>query len=564
MFIASVFLDNRRGDGYIVAVSPSPGSGPSLLLSGGVVHRSPGEATGADGLLVRDGVVAAVGPSAGLREQAPAGTRVVHLGGRTVLPAFIDSHTHFHRGAILRRLFLDFDALRPASVAAVCALVAERARETPPGAWIQGDSLSAVRLAEGRLPDRRELDAAAPDHPVVLRGIGKHVVAANSAALAAAGIDRAVVDPPGGRVERDPDGEPTGILHETAKLRLDQSHPQTVVPQPSPEDRRAALRAGIRELHAAGIGSIHEMVRLPEEAGDLAALHAEGGLGIRVRLYYRVHESPLSLDWLVALGIRRGLGDDWFRILGVKVSIDGFCIFRNAAVHEPYAGQPDNLGLLRVEPDRLADLVARANAQGLNVAVHAVGARAVDLALDAFEAAGPPVAGPHRLEHGYVDMDRPRLDRMARLGLAWSTQPAFCSGYAAEWQDAFGSARTARLMPLRDGLEAGLPMLFNSDFPCVGFDPLVAIRQAVPRLLDGRSAGGEVRAARVAAWRACTTTPAEVVRDAGLGRLAPGALADLVVLDGDPFDPGTDLAEVAVRATMVGGTLVHGSSELGG
>jgi predicted amidohydrolase YtcJ len=539
-------------------------SSPDVLLIGGTVYRTPGERAHGDAVLVRDGLIAAVGPAETLRTASGAGTTIVDLRGRAVLPAFIDSHTHFHRGAVLRRLFLDFDALRPAAVSEVSRLVTERAGAIPPGAWVQGDSLSPVRLAEGRLPNRYELDAAAPRNPVVLRGIGKHVVAANTAALAAAGIDRETADPAGGRIERDETGEPTGILHETAKLRLDQSRPDTVVPQPSAEERTEALRAGFGDLHAAGIATIHEMIRLPEEAGDLAAIHAAGDLGVRVRLYYRVHESPLSLDWLVSLGIRRGFGDDWLKVLGMKVSVDGFCIFRNAAVYEPYSGEPDNLGLLRIDSDRLCELVRRANDAGLNVAVHAVGARAVDLALDAFAAAGPAISGPHRLEHGYVDMDPGRLARMRQLGLVWSTQPAFCEGYAAEWHDAFGAERTARLMPLRDGAEAGLTMLFNSDFPCVGFDPLVAIRQAVPRLLAGRRDDVAVRDARVAAWRACTTSPADVAGDSLLGRVESGALADLVIVDEDPFDGRTDLAQVVVRATMIAGALVHRSSELGG
>jgi predicted amidohydrolase YtcJ len=397
----------------------------------------------------------------------------------------------------------------------------------------------------------------------VLRGIGKHVVAASSAALAAAGIDRDTPDPPGGRIERDERGEPTGILHERAKLRLDQSHPDTPVPQPTTGQRRSALKAGFGDLHCAGVATIHEMVRLPEEAGDLSALHASGELGVRVRLYYRVHETPLSLDWLVALGIRRGFGDDWLRVLGVKVSIDGFCIFRNAAVHEPYLGEPDNIGLLRIEPDRLDALVARANRHGLNVAVHAVGARAVDLALDAFERAGPAVAGPHRLEHAYVDVDEARLRRARELGVAWSTQPAFVSAYLKEWTAAFGEERTERLMSLATGARLGLTLLFNSDFPCVPVDPLEGIRVAVERTVAGRQVGGGQRVGLVDAWRAYTTVPAAVGCDRRLGRLAAGTFADLVVLDEDPFASGR-LPGGGVRATMVNGVLVHGEVELGG
>lgn len=525
------------------------------------VYRAPGDPQPADAIAIHDGRIQSVGA----RDEMPRGAEtgpVIDLRGRTVLPAFIDSHTHFHRGAILRALYLDFETLRPASVGEVLGHVAERAATLPAGAWLQGDSLSGLRLAEARLPDRRELDRVAPHNPVVLRGIGKHVVAANSAALVAAGIDRDTADPPGGRIERDADGTPTGILHERAKLRLDQSHPETVVPSPSEPDRRRALCAGIRDLHRAGIATIHEMVRLTEEAADLSALRADGELGVRVRLYYRVHESPIALDWLVGLGIRRRLGDDWLRVEGVKISVDGFCIFRNAAVHEPYPGRPDDRGLLRIEPDRLDELVRTANAQGLNVAVHAVGARAVDLALDAFERAGSAVAGPHRLEHAYIDMDEPRLRRTRDLGLIWSVQPAFVPAYAREWTAIFGADRADAIMPLALGDELGIPMLYNSDFPCVPFDPLDGIRAAVGRKVEGGTLGARHAITLERAWHGFTTAPADLTGDARIGRLEVGRHADLVVFDEDPFDHGTDLALLSVRATMVDGTFVHGGGEM--
>ena len=517
----------------------------------------------ADAIGIRDGTIVALGSWAELQAGVGRATRVLDAGGRTVTPSFIDSHTHFHRGAIVRRFYLDFESLAPASIGDVLEHVRARASGTRAGAWIQGDSLSASRLDEGRFPDRHELDLAAPDHPVVLRGIGKHVIAANSRALSRAGIDRDTSDPAGGRIERDAAGEPTGVLHETAKLRLDQSRPDSVVPLPTAEERRSALRAAYGDLQAAGITTIHEIIRLPEEADDHAALRAAGELGVRVRLFYRVHESPISLDWLTGLGIRRGLGDDWLRVLGVKVSIDGFCIFRNAAVEEPYLGEPDNCGLFRVTSDVLDDLVARANAQGLQVALHAVGPRAVDRALDSFERAGPPTAGPYRLEHGYLDIDVDRLARARRLGAAWSVQPAFLGAYRREWADAFAPDRIDRIMPLATGLALGIPTQLNSDFPCAPFDPLDAIRLAVDR--PGAAGGRHPEAIDVcSAWRAYTTTPAAIAGEPRLGRLAVGSPADLIVLDGDPFGLQPDVAGLAVRGTMVGGTLVHDTADIGG
>lgn len=556
-------LDNPLQDAYILGVPQSPGRLLDVVVRGGRVHATAGDESPGDAVGIRDGRIVMLGPWATLREAVDSTTRIIDAGGRIVTPSFVDSHAHFHRGAVLRHCFLDLEALAPSGIPDVLRHVRERAASVAAGTWVQGDSLSASRLEERRFPDRHELDRVAPGHPVVLRGIGKHVVAANSMALGAAGIDRETPDPPGGRIERDGAGEPTGVLHEQAKLRLDQSRTDTVVPMPSVADRHAALRAGYRDLLAAGITTIHEMVRLPEEAGDHAALRAQGELGVRVRLFYRVHESPLSLDWLVQLGIRRGLGDGWLRVLGVKVSVDGFCIFRNAAVLEPYRGEPDNRGLLRVEAARLEELVASANAQGLQVAVHAVGPRAVDLALDAFERAGPAVAGPYRLEHAYLDIDAARLERATRLGLAWSVQPAFLAAYRREWADAFEPERIDRIMPLRLGAEIGLPIQLNSDFPCVPFDPLDGIRAAVTRsTADGRSHSQTLDVAT--AWRAYTTTPCDLAGESDLGRITIGSRADLVFLDGDPFADGADLATVAVRATMLDGTLVAGEGLGGG
>ncbi|HSL76633.1 MAG TPA: amidohydrolase family protein, partial [Candidatus Limnocylindrales bacterium] len=273
--------------------------------------------------------------------------------------------------------------------------------------------------------------------------------------------------------------------------------------------------------------------------------------------------SPLSLDWLLDLGLRHGRGDDWFKVLGVKISIDGFCIFRNAAVDEPYRNEPDNRGLLRIDPQRLDELVATATANGLQVAVHAVGPRAVDLALDAFERAEPPTVAPHRLEHAYLDLDPARIERIRRSGAVWSTQPSFLGAYQREWADAFEPVRIDHIMPIASGLKAGLPLILDSDYPCAPFDPISAIRLAVERRCLDDSPHPE-RIDPATAWRAMTTTPADIVGDERLGRIERGARADLVVLDGDPFADGAELASVGVRSTLVDGIVVYGDDMRGG
>ena len=525
-----------------------------LILANAEIHRLPGDPAPASSLAIHDGAVVSIGSIDDTRTAAPD-ARVIDLAGRTVLPSFIDSHTHFHRAAILAELHLDFETIAPTSIQDVLDAVHQRVALTAAGGWIEGDSICAGRLVEKRLPDRNELDAVAGDHPVLIRGIGKHVVAANSAALALAGIDRDTPDPPGGRIERDAAAEPTGVLHERAKLRLDTSAPDTVVPRVDPARRRAAVKLGTRKLHSMGITTIHEMVRLPEEAGDLAALHATRELDLRVRLYYRVHETPISLDWLIGLGLQRGWGDEWLRLNGVKISIDGWCIFGNAAVHQPYEGEHGGTGLLRIEPAQLNDLVARADAAGLAVAVHAVGARAVDAALDAFEAVAPALSGPHRIEHAHLDVDEARLKRMARLGLVLSAQPGFLDAYADDWATLLAPDRVERIMPLATASGLGIPIIVNSDMPSGPAGPLHTIRAASNRSFGSNASAHAQDLSIRDAWRAHTNVPAEVTADGAVGRLDPGRRADIVIVDGRPFENGGAVPD-EVGATLLDGGVV--------
>jgi predicted amidohydrolase YtcJ len=538
---------------------------PDTILRGGRIHATVRRTADASAIAIAAGRVLAIGSDDEIDALADGrGTAVVELRGRAVTPAFVDSHTHFHRAALVRRLYLDFETLAPAGHAQLLDLVATRHRDLPAGTWLQGDSLRPSALAEGVLPDRRALDRVSGDRPVVLRGIGKHIVLANSAALMAAGIDATTPDPPGGRIERDADGEPTGILHERAKLRLDASATDTVIPSPSPETRLDAIRAAVGDLHQLGITTIHEMIRLPEEVDDLAALHALDQLPLRVRLSYRVHETPIHLAQLAALGIRRGFGDDWFRVLGIKVSVDGWCIFGNAAVEEPYVGAAGGLGLMRIEPGELRAIVVAANDRGLGVALHAVGPRAVDAALDAFQAAGPASAGPYRLEHGHLDMDERRLARMRDLDVAWSVQPGLLPAYRADWQAILEPARVDAILPLAAGAALGIPILQNSDVPSGPQAPFAAIGAAVTREAGGRRIGADQGITLVEAWRGWTTIPHAVAGERDLGPLVPGATADLIVLSADPFDGAPSaLSDLQVEATMLDGRFVHGGAQDG-
>jgi predicted amidohydrolase YtcJ len=517
--------------------------------------------SGVTAVRVRHGLIAAVGSDARALAGRTSRTEVVDLRGRVVLPGFVDSHTHFHRSTILRRHFIDLDDPSITRVKDVVDAVAARASHKPKGSWIEGDNLSDGRLKERRLPTRHDLDGAAPEHPVLLRGVGKHLAVANSLALRLAGIDRTTPDPAGGRIERDADGEPTGVLHERGKLRLDTTRVDTVVPPLDESDRLKALSDGLRELHERGITSIHEITRTRDEFADYECLREMGELSVRVVSYVRVVEAQATLDDLTSVGFRSGYGDDWLRLGGVKVSIDGSCTFKNAAMYEPYPGEPNNTGIVRIAQDELDDVVQAADAAGLAVAVHAIGPRAVDMAIDAFGAArrrNPQSMLRHRIEHAYVMPGRDRLARMRGLDLLLSTQPSFMSSVGDIWIDIFGHDAVRDMVPLRTALDVGLTVLANSDCPTAPVDPLLAVATAVTRKTRGGKVLGTAESVTVAdAIDMQTTAPALAIRqEARVGRVAEGMLADLVVLGEDPRDVSpAEVVDIPVHATIVDGAM---------
>lgn len=543
-----------------------PARHPFALLNGNVYPAA--GAPRSEAILIWGDRVVAVGSTAQVRDDAPAGTTQIDLDGRTVLPAVTDSHTHYHRASQLEAHFLDFSTLAPTSLSDVIKLVAQRRASQPGEAWIQGDNLSAAALSDRRLPTRLELDAACSDRPVILRTVGKHGIAANSAALAAACITSETPDPPGGRIERDSAGIPTGVLHETAKLRLDATRADTVVPALDEHRRLDALEAGIERLSRAGIAEIHEIVQSPAEMADYQRLREEGRLKARVVFYVRVVEGQSTLSDLTRMGLRSGFGDDWLRLGGVKVSIDGSCTLHNAAVYGGYLDEPDNSGLVRIGSDDLIELVAGASRSGLQVAIHAIGQRAVDMALNALQESSDvdgSVGLRHRLEHAYLAPLPGQLDRMRDLGVVVSTQPAFLQVNGDTWPVMFGQDATNRMMPMASLIDRGIPVQINTDFPNAPLDPIANMRAAVERkTLAGQVIGKSEAVTPAMAWSLASEGSAYgAFEERRRGRLDPGFLADLVVLCTDPIATGS-LDGVAVEATIVGGDVMWAHPRLRG
>ncbi len=535
---------------------------PTILING-TVRTLATDGVGQEAIGIAGDRIVAVGSQEAVRAACPDG-KLVDLAGATVLPSFTDSHTHFKRASAFLALYLDFEILEAKSIADIRDAVATRTAVEPSGTWIQGDSLNPSLLDERRFPTRHELDEVSPAHPVVLRSVGRHVVVANSLALNRAGIDASTPDPLGGRIEHDDEGGLTGVLHEEAKLRLDANRLDTVIPPDSVKDRVTALSRGIELLNRNGITAIHEMPRDPDQVSDWLRLYETEQPRVRVRFYIRGLAAQTSFRDVLGAGLRSGFGNEWLTLGGVKFSIDGSGVYRNAMVYDPYPGQPENRGLQRLDGDEFVEAVQLTHDGGLQIAVHAIGQRAVDMALDAFAALGEPgpqlAARRHRLEHAYFPARPGQLERIRDLGLVLSIQPSAIEYSGDAWRKVFEDDVLTGVIPIADAVRLGIPVQINSDFPCTRLDPFVGIQAAVMRTTRTGHVLDETQAIDVAqALWMMTYQPAHTAfEESWRGRLAPGLAADLIVVDRDPLEVSPeDLDDLLVLKTIAGGRLVY-------
>ncbi len=491
-----------------------------------------------------------------------AGPHTVRLNGRgnLVIPGFVDSHIHFASWAVARRQ-VDLTGARTLSEA--LERVRAAAEKVPPGEWVIGRGWDHSTWDGGRFPTRADLDPVVPDRPVLLTRKDGHSIWVNSLALARAGIGRETPDPPGGRIDRDDRGEPTGILREGPAMRL----VWQAVGRPGPDAIESALREAIPEAHRLGLTGIHE-IDGREAFQAYQRLNRTGSLTLRVRLFLNpAHE---LLEPATRLGLMSGFGDDWLRISGVKFFADGSLGSLTALMLEPYEGTEDNCGVAVTAADQLRAWVEAASRAGLAVAIHAIGDRANRVCLDILEATRELWASRGlrpRIEH--VQLLHPAdIPRLARIGVVASMQPIHCT------QDLFlaerhWGARSRYGYAWRSLLDQGTALAFGSDCPVETLDPFRGLFAAVTRRReDGYPPAGWYPEERLDIWsavRAYTVGAAFAVGEEGWwGSLRPGSYADLVVLDRDIFEARPEeLLDTRVLATVVGGRLVYADPAFG-
>jgi hypothetical protein len=521
-----------------------------LLIRNGRIWTGDASQPWAEAAVAREGRFAFVGREA--EAALPRAAEVLDARGRLVVPGLFDGHAHLLNTGLAMR---SVDLKDVPSVAEAVARVAERVRSTPPGGWVRGAGWDQHLWPGARFPDRRDLDRVSPETPVVLIHTSGHCVWVNSAALRAAGVTAETEAPFGGAIDRDKDGEPAGILRDAASRLV-----YDAMPQPSQDDRIAAVREAVEHAHRLGLTGAHAMDVGRGELAALRTLRERGELTLRVRAYL---SSARREEWFGRE--RTGVGDEQLAIGGVKFFADGALGSLTAWMLEPYEGSADT-GLPLWDMAELEGAVRWCLEEGLAPAVHAIGDRANREVLDILERTRSIADElPRRIEHAQV-LSREDVARFGALGVTASAQPIHATQDLAKVDRCWGD-RGRYAYAFASLLASGANLAFGSDAPVETMDPIAGIHAAVTRRnAGGEPAGGWYPRERVsldAALRAYTTGCAAATReDSRLGRIAPGYLADCVVLSEDLFalDEPMRILEAQADVTVVGGAVVYRSA----
>ena len=537
---------------------------PDLILLNGKIRTLAHDRAVVEALACAGGRIVATGKSDVIRRLAGPDTRQIDLQNKIAIPGLTDTHVHLSEKGTAEKEYLDCRDFYAEvhSIPEILERLTKRASEIPKGSWIvaHGSPMQDFRLKEKRFPDRHDLDRAVPDHPVSI-AFGAHITIANSKALALAGIGRDSSDPAGGVIRRDPrSGEPTGELHERAQLIL-----KKVAPEFNYLELKEGIVFALNQCLERGVTTIHDIVRSGEPIRAYQELLRDGRLHARVSLLPRVIESHIGSKGLIELGLNTGFGNEWLRIGGVKMSIDGGITGRNACFYEPYEDDPHNCGIIRIPQDELNETVLQCHQAGLRCCVHAIGDRAFDMALDAYENAiqkSPRKDHRHRIEHMGNWLSTPeRMQRLVRSGII--AIPNISIGYYVgdAILDCVGEKRLAKAFPFRTLLKNGIIIAGGSDAP--GYwpvDPLRDIAACVSRKMRwGEVLVPEERISAAEAFAMHTTTAAFVGFEENVkGTLEVGKLADIAILAEDPFEiPAERIKDIRVEMTIVGGEVKY-------
>ncbi len=548
----------------------------TLVLTNGRFHTMDPANPTTNAIAIRDGRILATGRDADMKALLSQDGEWLDLNGRSVTPGLVDAHVHFQGYALhLQRIQLHQATSLADALDRISFHLKTDHRSPITGSWLQGRGWAQDEWQDRAFPTAAALDAVCPDQPACFQDKSGHAAWVNSRALQLAGIDSHTPNPPGGNIQRDENGRPTGILFEDAIDLV-----ARLIPRPTEYELAQAMKPAQAACWQAGLTGLHDFDGRSCFMA-LQILRQNGELGLRF-----VKNIPVyRLEHAIGVGLRSGFGDGWLRIGGVKLFADGALGPRTAAMIEPYAGEPGNRGLLVTDKEEMFARVSQASAAGLSATIHAIGDRANHDVLDVYEAVRqeekerlesgecrsttsplPTLQSQpclrHRLEHAQI-LHPSDLNRLAQLNIIASMQPIHATS-DMHMADSYWGERSQYAYAWRTLLNSGAALVFGSDAPIESIEPLKGIHAAVTRRRPDGDPGPdgwypEQKLSLSEALHAFTMSAALTSgQEAEQGSITPGKLADLTIFDRDIFALSPDeLLEVGIAGTVVNGRFRH-------
>ncbi|MCH2347525.1 MAG: amidohydrolase [Pseudomonadales bacterium] len=504
----------------------------------------------AEAFAVKGDRFTAVGSSSDMRNLASSGTEIIDAEGMTVVPGFIDAHSHPSSAGVNELVQVNAD-LR--SITEIKEVLRQRAAITQEGQWVRAFKYDDTKLAEGRPINRFDIDEVVPNHPAVVGHRGGHTGVYNSMALALAGVTSETPDPPGGRFYRDSNGVLTGLAAERARYVFN-----SLIPSDSTrEQRRDGVKLITELMTKAGLTSVHQTGASRNDMIAYQDARADGGMRFRMYLFPRVQ----LFEDLVNAGIRTGFGDEVLRIGAVKFSADGSASERTMRMSTPFEGRPDDYGILTMSQEEIHEAVENAHRNDFQIGIHANGDVTIELVLNAYERVQrlwPRNDPRHRIEHCSL-VNPALLQRIKDLGVIPAPFYTYVHYHGNKWVE-YGEEKMRWMFAHKSFLDYNIPVAPASDYTPGPFEPMMALQSMVTRKdFDGRVWGPNQRITIDQAMRICTLNGAYASFEENIkGSITAGKLADFVILADDPHDVDPDnIKNIEIVRTVVGGTTMY-------
>lgn len=538
-----------------LATAAPPARPADLVLTNGNFYTVDPAQPSAQAIAVRGERIVAVGSADQMRPWIGPKTKVIDLAGRFAMPGFNDAHTHIASAGAVK---LEVNLRGARSLAEFQARIRQALPRYRPGEWILGGGWDQTLWPGAKYPTRQDLDAVTRTHPIFLSRIDGHGSVANSLALKLAGITRRTADPPGGQIAKDPQtGEPTGLLQESAGALV-----RRRVPPPTAAERRRALLLAIADANSHGVTSVQDSSSW-QDFLILKQLERQHQLSLRVSEWLNFQ---LPLPELEQRRVEGGTTDPWVRVGGLgEFLLDGTFGSETGAMNQPYSDNPGDRGILRVDPQEFTKMAIERDRAGFQMAVHAIGDRAVHLALDAY-AAAEKANGPRdrrqRIEHAQI-VEPGDFVRFENLGVIASMQPCHLND-DVRWADQrLGPERAKTAYAWATMLRDHIHFAVGTDYPVEPINPMGNLWACVTRQTpEGWPAGGwqpQKKISMADCIRGYTTGSAYAeFEEKELGQLKPGMLADIAVLSRNPMQiPPAELWHTEAVLTIAGGRIVY-------